>query len=151
MGSVASVPNAQIWNDWLALWNGDLARAERIVAANYVLHMAPMDGGDLSRFAGPAGLSGWIAGLHAVFKPFRFTVEVEPLFDRDMIAGRWTATGTYAGGFPGATASAGSPIRFSGADFLRIANGKVAEYWLSSDLTVLMTQLGLASIVETVV
>lgn len=134
----------EIWADWIALWNGDLARAERIVAEDYILHMTPMGGGDLAQFAGSTGLAGWIGQLHAAFQPFRFTVQVEPLFDRDMIAGRWLAEGAYAGGFPGAQASPGTPIRFAGADFLRIADGKIAEYWLSSDLTDLMTQLKMA-------
>lgn len=132
---------AQLWADWLALWNGDLARAERIIAPDYVLHMTPMDGGDLARFAGPAGLAAWIGQLHALFQPMRFTVQVEPLIDRDLIAGRWLVEGVYAGGFPGAQAAPGTPVRFAGADVLRIADGKVVEYWLSSDVLDLMTQL----------
>lgn len=133
----------RLWNDWIALWNGDLARAERIVAPDYAIHMAPLPGTDVARLRGPAGLAGWIGGLHTVFTPLRFTVQVEPLFDRDLIAGRWLAEGTYAGGFPGAAAAAGTPIRFSGADFLRVADGRIAEYWLSSDTTDLLAQLGM--------
>jgi predicted ester cyclase len=60
-----------------------------------------------------------------------------------MIAGRWLASGTYKGGFPGAKAEPGTAIRFAGADFLRVENGKVAEYWLSSDQLNLMKQLGM--------
>lgn len=60
-----------------------------------------------------------------------------------MIAGRWLASGTYKGGFPGSTAEPGTQIKFAGADFLRIENGKIAEYWLSADQLDLLKQLGM--------
>lgn len=138
-------PNAEIWRKWLALWNGDLMIAPDIIAADFQLHMAPIGGGGLEQFAGPEGLAGWVAMLHAAIKPFRFSVQVEPLYDRDMIAGRWIAEGRYAGGFPGATAEPGALVRFAGADFLRIENGLIAEYWLSSDSLELIQQLGVKS------
>ncbi len=130
-----------IWANWIALWNGDLGRAGGIIAPDYVLHMTPMDGSDLSNFAGPEGLAAWIGQLHTAFQPLTFAVQVPPLFQGDMIAGRWHATGAYAGGLPGAKAEPGTPISFAGADFLRIENGKIVEYWLSSDILDLMAQL----------
>lgn len=133
----------RIWAEWIALWNGDLERAHRIVAEDYVLHMTPVNGEGLSSFAGPGGLAAWIAQLHAAIRPLRFSVQVEPLFDRDLIAGRWLAEGTYVGGFPGATAPAGTSLRFAGADFLRIGNGQIVEYWLSSDVLDMIAQLGI--------
>ena len=33
--------------------------------------------------------------------------------------------------FPGATATAGTTIEFSGNDIMRIANGMITEYWTS--------------------
>jgi len=60
-----------------------------------------------------------------------------------MIAGGWLASGTYKGGFPGAKAAPGTDIRFAGADFLRVENGKVIEYWLSADQLDLIKQLGM--------
>ena len=132
---------SDIWHKWIAMWNGDLAMADLIIAPDYRLHMSAIGGGDLSAYAGPAGMAGWIGQLHAAINPFVFDVQVQPLFGADMIAGRWLATGTYRGGFLGATAEAGTRIKFAGADFLRIENGKVAEYWLSADQLDLMTQL----------
>jgi predicted ester cyclase len=132
-----------IWDKWVAMWNGDLAMADLIMAPDYKLHMSPIGGGDLSAYAGPRGMAGWIGQLHAAIDPFVFEVQVQPLFGEGMIAGRWLASGTYSGGFLGAKAEPGMPVRFAGADFLRIKDGKVAEYWLSSDQLDLMTQLGL--------
>ena len=132
-----------IWDKWIAMWNGDLAMADLIMAPDYKLHMSPIGGGDLSAYAGPRGMAGWIGQLHAAIDPFVFEVQVQPLFGDGMIAGRWLASGTYRGGFPGAKAEPGTPVKFAGADFLRIEDGKVAEYWLSSDQLDLMTQLGM--------
>ena len=134
---------AVIWEKWIAMWNGDLAMAEEIMAPDYKLHMSPLGGEDLSIYAGPRGMAGWIGQLHVAISPFVFEVQVQPLFGDDMIAGRWLATGTYKGGFPGAKAGPGTAVQFAGADFRRIQNGKVAEYWLSSDQIDLMKQLGM--------
>ncbi|MFD0395029.1 ester cyclase [Streptomyces nogalater] len=54
---------------------------------------------------------------------------------------RWTATGTYAGGFPGAKAEPGTRVTFTGTDTLRIEDGEFVEYWLNSDTLQLLTQL----------
>lgn len=130
-----------IWDKWIAMWNGNLALAEEIMAPDYRLHMVPIGGGDLSAYAGAAGMAGWIGQLHAAIASFVFDVQVQPLFGNGMIAGRWLASGIYKGGFPGAKAEPGTPIKFAGADFLRVENGKIAEYWLSADQLELMTQL----------
>ncbi|MDC7675574.1 ester cyclase [Asticcacaulis machinosus] len=135
--------HTHIWTQWLALWNGDLKVASEIVAEDYILHMSPIGGGGLEAFAGPEGLASWVGMLHAALRPLQFTVQVEPLFDRDMIAGRWVAKGQYVGGFPGARAEPGTIIQFAGADFLRIRDAKIVEYWLSSDVLDLMQPLGI--------
>ena len=51
------------------------------------------------------------------------------------------AAGHYGGGFPGATAPVGTPIGFTGTDLLRAQDGLLAEYWVNSDIHVLLTQL----------
>ena len=158
MGSLAAIPllgstamsQAQanvegelsaIWDKWIAMWNGDLAMADLIIAADYKLHMSPLDGGDLSVYAGPKGMAGWIGQLHTAINPLVFEVQVEPLFGDGMIAGRWLANGIYRGGFPGALAEPGTEVKFVGADFLRIEDGRIDEYWLSSDQLDLLKQL----------
>ena len=43
---------------------------------------------------------------------------------------RWKAHGTYRGALPGgAPQAAGREATFTGTDALRIAGGKLAEYW----------------------
>lgn len=130
-----------IWQKWIAMWNGDLAMADLIIAADYKLHMSPLGGEDLSVYAGPKGMAGWIGQLHTAINPLVFEVQVEPLFGDGMIAGRWLASGIYRGGFPGALGELGTEVKFAGADFLRIEDGKIAEYWLSSDQLDLLKKL----------
>ena len=130
-----------IWDKWIAMWNGDLAMADLIMAADYKLHMSPLGGEDLSVYAGPKGMADWIGQLHTAFDPFVFEVQLQPLFGDGMIAGRWLASGIYRGGFPGSLAEPGTEVKFAGADFLRIEDGKIAEYWLSSDQLDLLKQL----------
>ena len=55
---------------------------------------------------------------------------------------RWTARGRYAGGFPGATAPEGTEVVFGGIDIMRVEDGRLAEYWVSSDGIAFMQQLG---------
>jgi len=48
----------------------------------------------------------------------------------------------YAGGMPAATAAPRSQVDFTGTDAFRIHNGLLAEYWLNSDVHVMVAQLG---------
>lgn len=126
---------------WLDLWNGDLDRARDLVTADFRVHAAMMDGGDGSAVSGPDGLAGWIAQARAPLDDLSYTIEVGPIAHDDMIALRWVATATYRGGFPGAAAEPGTPIAFAGIDMLRVADGRLAEYWVNSDIHVLLAQL----------
>ena len=62
--------------------------------------------------------------------------------DGAVVAGRWVAEGTYAGGVPGSTVPVGTPVRFHGNDIWRAEGGLIREYWLSDDLLDLMQQVG---------
>ncbi|WP_271189336.1 ester cyclase [Dactylosporangium matsuzakiense] len=131
-------------DNWLNLWNGDLALAGTTVTPDFVVHAAMLDGsGELH---GPQALADWIAQLRGAFPDLTFAVQVGPVTDGPMTVIRWLATGTYAGGFPGASAAPGTAIAFTGIDILRAASeedGRYAEYWLNSDMHVLFAQLGL--------
>ena len=130
-----------LWSRWVALWNGDLDQAKSIISPTFRMHMTPLPGTDPSKEGGPGGLAEWIGSLHAVFDPLSFEEQVGPLIDGDMLAGRWVATGILVGPFPGAKAPIGTSIRFAGADFLRVKDGKIVEYWLSADVLDLLGQL----------
>jgi predicted ester cyclase len=131
----------ELVDGWLHLWNGDLGRVHDLVTPDFRVHAAMMDGGDGSAVSGPDALAGWIGQTRAAFADFAFAVQVGPIAQDDLIAVRWEATGTYRGGFPGAAAELGAPIAFTGTDLLRVVDGRLAEYWVNSDIHVLLAQL----------
>src|SRR2546425_4152169 len=85
---MSSQTNKDLWQHWNALWNGNLALADEIIAPNFVAHFAPM-GSSPSGVRGPDGLKQWISGTGAAFTSSSFTTSVGPLADEDLVAGRW--------------------------------------------------------------
>ena len=128
---------------WRRLWSGDLGLLEEIVADDIVVHAALMGGDGTDRFEGRAALGGWIGAMHAVMADLSFALEVGPIADAEHLVLRWRAQGVYRGGLPGVPdASAGRSVDFTGIDILRVAGGRVVEYWVNSDTLLLMQQLG---------
>jgi predicted ester cyclase len=131
----------ELIDGWLKLWNGDLDRAQDIATPTFRMHAALLGDASDTTITGPAGLAAWTGQTRAAFSELTFTIEVGPIAQDDLIALRWVARGTYGGGFPGAAAEIGTPIEFTGADFLRLVNGRIDEYWVNSDIHVLLAQL----------
>ena len=59
----------------------------------------------------------------------------------DKVIVRWTLSGTHEGEFQGIPAT-GNDVAVSGITIMRVAGGKIAEYWLQSDSLGMMQQLG---------
>lgn len=121
------------------LWNrGNLDAADELVAADYVRH-------DLRPGDAPPGP----AGQKAVAEKFRtafpdVSLKVEALIaEGDLVAARWTMSGTHTGAW-GDSAPTGRSVRFSGVNFFRIADQKIAEIWNVRDDLGLREQLGAA-------
>ena len=69
-------------------------------------------------------------------------IEVEQLVaEEDLVAARWTATGTHSGDLAG-IAPTGTAVRWSGTDVYRLAEGKIVEWWRNDDFVWLLHQLG---------
>ncbi len=138
-----TTPEATLYAQWMRLWNGDLSLAPDIVAPDCRIHQAPFGAGEPLEFRGPDGIVQMVEMGRSPFQDVSFEVIVGPIAQYDYLAARWKATGSYAGGLPGATAEPGRHISFHGNDILRLEGGKVAEYWVSSDGAHLMAQLGI--------
>lgn len=132
-----------LYAQWLALWNGDSALASEIIAPDCVVHQAPFGVGEPPTYWGPEGIIRMIEQGRAPFSQIVFRLDVGPIVSGSFVAARWEATGTYQGGVPGATAPAGQAISFHGHDILRLEDGQIVEYWVSSDGAYLMAQLGM--------
>nr|WP_063810507.1 ester cyclase [Kibdelosporangium phytohabitans] len=117
---------------WVDIWNGDLSLIDIAVHEDFTSHTAPLAGGPAADSTGRLGLSGWISASHAMVQDLAFTVQIGPLVDEPHITLRWYATGTHEG----------RPVGFHGIDILRVADGMIAEYWLSADSIWFAQQLG---------
>jgi ketosteroid isomerase-like protein len=137
-----------LYERWMGgLWNGDPDRLEAVAAdlvtEDFVGHWPARPG--LVR--GAKALAGVVRAGRLPFDPIRFEVEVGPVAAGDLVAARWLGRGRYAGGdhaLPGATAPPGTPVEFRGHDILRVAGGRLAEYWVISEEDQLMAQLAAA-------
>jgi hypothetical protein len=68
---------------------------------------------------GPDELQAIVDATQTMFSDLSFTIEIGPLVDGGLVAGRWIGTGATDDG----------PARFTGNDILRFADGRFIEYW----------------------
>jgi ketosteroid isomerase-like protein len=130
--------NKQLYRRWLLeLWNGDLAIAGQLVTPDFVGSWPGQPG----LVHGPEELAETIRVSRGFFLDLTFAVEVGPVAEGDLVAARWIGRGSYKDGMPGATAAAGTRVRFGGHDLLRVDEGRVAEYWVISEAEQLLAQL----------
>jgi hypothetical protein len=140
---MSNAANAALAEPWGALWNGDLSITDKIIAEDFVAHAAPLTGTGPDQIRGRQALNDWVSGIHAVLADLSFVLDVGPITDEQHLVVRWKARGTYRGGFPGASPDAvGREVTFTGTDTLRIADGKLAEYWANADSLLFIQQLG---------
>lgn len=126
---------AGLYYRWISAWNGDDIDLEEIFDHNVIVRQMPKEQ------HGIEAVREMIARGRAPFDSVRFTVDVEPIFDDHMLAARWMCHGVYTGGLEGATAEPGTQVVFGGVDIWRFSDGKVTDYWVSSDGLWLMEQL----------
>lgn len=103
----------ELYEQWITrLWAGEPVAAD-LVTDDFVGHWPDRD------VHGPAELQEIIAQTHAMLSGLTFEIQLGPLIDGDLVAGRWVGSGTGEQG----------TMRFTGNDILRVVDGKFAEYW----------------------
>ena len=121
---------------WIQAFNeGDWASEAACRTADYLAHM--------SGAPGPLDAANW-AGFMQVFTtafPDAHITVDDSISERDLVASRWTITGTHRGDFQGVPPT-GRRITIKGVDFSRVVDGKIAEHWAQFDLMGLMQQIG---------
>lgn len=80
-------------------------------------------------------------GWRQAFPDLKVSVD-QIVAEGDMVAVRWTATGTNTGTGNGIPAT-GKRVKTSGQALFRFVDGKIAEEWTSANALGLMRQLGL--------
>jgi len=93
--------------------------------------------GTFTRESGLAEARGW----RQAFPDLRMNVDLI-LAENDLVAVRWTATGTNTGAGNGLPAT-GKFVRITGQATFRFVDGKIAEEWATGDTLGIMRQLGL--------
>ena len=118
---------------------GDVEFAEQVFADDYVRH-------DLRAAQAAPGAAGQAQIAHAfraAFPDLEWRVDLL-LAEGDLVAARWTASGTHTGAWAG-LAPTGRRAEFSGVNIFRFGpDGKVVEIWNHRDDLGLQEQLGAA-------
>ena len=111
-----NVIGQRLYKRWITeLWAGRRVASE-LVSPDFVGHWPTRE------VRGPDELQTVVDETRGTLQELQFIVEVGPMFDGDMVAARWIATGSGGDG----------PARFTGNDLLRISNGKIVEYWAAT-------------------
>jgi steroid delta-isomerase-like uncharacterized protein len=128
--------NKELYRHYIEdLWNKrNPAAADRYLAPDYIEHNANL----------PPGLEGrkkFVATVLAAFSDYHAEIQ-EVIAQGDRVAARVVWTGTQDGEYQGRPPTH-KKLRFSTADFFRIADGKIAEHWDVVDQMPRMIALGL--------
>jgi steroid delta-isomerase-like uncharacterized protein len=97
----------------------------------------------VARTAEQTGLEGFkqrIAGHRAGFSDLQITIH-EMLVDQDMVAFRWTMSGTQDGSWQGRPPT-GKKMTMPGMNMERLEDGKIVEHWSNPNILSAFMQLG---------
>lgn len=110
--------------------------AAEVLASDFVAHHPAFPEG----IRGVDGVMQTAAVFREGFSDLRYEVD-DLVAEGDRVACRWTARGTHDGVFMGVPAS-GRPAVFVGCDIFRVADDRLVEAWVVSDLLGVMQQIG---------
>lgn len=131
-----------VYEQWLlGMWHAPDDELDERAAALAAPDLVAHNGRRTMDERGPAALATIVRQARALFTDARVTLDVGPIVDGELVAARWSFVGRYAGGIPGANAPEGTEATLVGADTMRIASGRIHEYWALSDGADLMAQL----------
>lgn len=118
---------------------GNVEFAEQVFSDAYVRHdLRPTEAAP-----GAAGQAQIARAFRAAFPDLQWRIDLL-LADGDLVAARWTASGTHTGSWAG-RAPTGRRAEFSGVNIFRFGPaGKVVEIWNHRDDLGLQEQLGAA-------
>lgn len=133
----------QLYELWIQAWNEDISILDQITDPGCRVHQARFDGKSSDTLKGVESLGQIISEGSKYFSDIEMSLEVGPIIEGDYLSARWNFRGSYQGGMQEAQIKVGQTISFGGIDIFRIDDGKIKEYWVSSDGVYLMQQLGM--------
>ncbi|WP_327412564.1 hypothetical protein [Streptomyces sp. NBC_01233] len=108
---------------WTALWNGDVALAEQILAPGFRLHFADdFDGTGSAHTFGPDELTAFISANSLALTGLTFAADAAPLVDteRGEMACRWIES---------SDGGDGDVVVKSGIDMFAVTDGRISAVW----------------------
>ena len=140
-GSIIAQKNSDLEKnkDFIKVYNEDFWNKQNIDAfekyysADFIIHFAD---GDLN----VEQYKGLCQAYFAAFPDIHVTTDLL-VAEGDKVTKIWTVNATSKGDFMGIPAT-GKPIVFKGIEVFRIAEGKIAELWVSMDNLGMLQQLG---------
>jgi steroid delta-isomerase-like uncharacterized protein len=128
--------NKALVRRYVELYNtGNIALADEVIASDFEDHTHP------ELRPGPEDVKHEVEAFRAAFPDAYATIE-DIISEGDMVAFRFVLRGTHQGSFASLPAT-GKKVTMTGMDFIRIANGKLAELWSNQDTLGWLQQLGL--------
>lgn len=123
-------------NAFAAMNRGDLDACVGLLTPDFIINLA----GAPHAQSGPRAWRRNAEMLLSAFPDIQF--DVEDMFAADdRVAMRLRLKGTHSGEFLGNPAT-GNKIEYESNELYRIADGKIAEEWICSDMLTLMSQIG---------
>ncbi len=117
-------------------WRGKVDEVIELVADDYVGHVP----GAPEPIRGKEGFRGFIDAYLTGFPDGKITVD-EVIAEGEIVAHRWTATGTNTGELMGMPPT-GKQVTVTGIAYARIVDGQLREDWTSWDTAGMLQQLG---------
>lgn len=133
--------NRQIYQSWVEAWNEDTSVLNKIAASDCTVHQARTDEKNSKSLKGAEALREIIQSAKHYFDKGKMSVVVGPIEKDGYISARWNYSGKYNGKMKEAKVENGKEISFSGIDIFHIENGRIKDYWVSSDSVDFMKQL----------
>jgi predicted ester cyclase len=115
----------------------DLSLLDAMVAPGF-----PGSGRDPGRGGtrGPEAVKATVRWVHGVFADLRYEVR-DLIAEGDRVVARMEAHGVHRGEYLG-VAGTGKPVTYSEVFIFRVADGKIAEWWITVDGTGILRQVG---------
>jgi steroid delta-isomerase-like uncharacterized protein len=135
-----SIENKTLVQRWFSeVWNEGRADAiDEMLADDAVIH------GLGANLQGPAEFKRFHSAYRNAYPDV--TIHIDGLVaEGDMVAVRWSASGTHRGDGLGFSAT-GRRAQFTGMAFVRVKEGKLVEGWNNFDQLGMLQQLGIVSL-----
>ncbi|HTK09490.1 MAG TPA: ester cyclase [Ktedonobacteraceae bacterium] len=127
--------NKALVKRYIEMWRtGDISIADEILDATYVDHAHS------EQEPGPEAVKQEVLAFHSGFSHVQASIE-QMIGEGDLVAFRFTLRGTHTGHFA-ALSPTHKETTLTGADFIRIQDGKMVELWSLQDTLNWVQQFG---------